>query len=287
MLKWPDRARSAIRKLFEPLQDIDVYVEDTHDEAFYRCLLNSATKNNDVKVARVFALGGRQPVIDAAMIHDQKTRRALFIIDGDISWVKGEAIPSMVGLHCHDAYCVENLLLCEKALTLLLSQDTAITEDKAAERLAYVEWIQSIELHLIELFSAFATVHYFDQTVKTVAQGVGVMCIKHRSTGTTELDPSKVRAAKDQALKSAEKVATADAISEVYDRMLNRIKDLHNPLHAVSGKDFLIPLLDFHLQSFGCRIKRKALRIRLASAGDPMRFEALTDALNRAARGYA
>lgn len=102
MIKWPERAIGAIRNLFEPLQDIDVYVEDTNDEAFYRALLNAAT--NEITVKRVFALNGRKNVIDAATAYDQKTRPALFIIDGDLPWVKGEPSPKIVGLHCHDAY---------------------------------------------------------------------------------------------------------------------------------------------------------------------------------------
>ena len=110
MLKWPERAKAAIRKLFEPLQDLDVYVEDANDEGFYRCLLNHAT-DGKVRVARVFALGGRNAVLSAAAAHDQRTRRAVFIVDGDLPWVKGESIPEVDGLHRHEAYCIENLLI--------------------------------------------------------------------------------------------------------------------------------------------------------------------------------
>lgn len=284
MLKWPDRAKSAIRKLFEPLQEIDVYVEDKNDEAFYRCLLNSAS-NGEVMVARVFALGGRQPVIDAAIAHDQRLRRALFIIDGDMPWIKGEAVPAVIGLHCHDAYCIENLILCEKALSLLVSQEIAVTEDEAAMRLAYGNWLQTVESQLLELFSAFATVHTYDSSVKTVAQGVGVMCVKHSKTGKTELDSKKVYQAKEVALKAAKKIESSATINATYHRLLARFKGFTQPLHAVSGKDFLLPLIDFHLQSLGCRIKRKSLRIRLASAGEMARFSSLSNALTRAAKG--
>ena len=122
MLVWPKRAGAAIRKLFEPLQDIDVYVEDTQDEPLYRCLVNHATKG-EVRVARVFGLGGRDAVIAKATTHDHTMRRALFIIDQDLRWARGEQPPAIVGLHCHDAYCVENLLLCERALSSILAQD--------------------------------------------------------------------------------------------------------------------------------------------------------------------
>jgi hypothetical protein len=285
MLKWPERAKSALRKLFEPLQEIDVYVEDVNDEAFYRCLLNGA--NSNVKIARVFALGGRDAVIAAAQAHDQLTRRALFIIDGDLSWVKGESAPSIIGLHCHDAYCIENLILCEKALVLVLSQEAVVTEKEAAALLDYDKWIRSIETPLIELFSAFATVSKFDPTVSTVSQKVGVMCVNHRSTRKHELDPIKVNQVRLDALKAAENSAESEIVSAMYICILNRLKGLTQPLRAVSGKDFLLPLIDFHLQALGCRVKRKTLRVRLANAGDLTRYAPLTMALNQAAQGYA
>jgi hypothetical protein len=285
MLKWPDRAKAAIRKLFEPLQDIDVYVEDTNDEPFYRCLLNHAT-NGKVKVARVFALGGRNAVLAAAGAHNQTARRAVFIVDGDLPWVKGEPLPEIVGLHQHEAYCVENLLLCERAVSTLLSQEIVVTEDEATRRLGYQKWCDSILAPLIELFAAFATVHDYDPTVPTVSQGIGVMCVKHRTPAITELDPVKVRRAKDRALSAAAAGADAQTVATRYQGLLARIDSMSNPLRTVSGKDFLLPLLDFHLQALGCRIKRKSLRVRLASSGEVDRFAGLANVLTLAARGY-
>jgi len=284
MLKWPERAKSALRKLFEPLQEIDVYVEDENDEAFYRCLLNSAA-NGAVKVARVFSLGGRSAVVNAAIAHDKRTRRALFIVDGDLPWVQGKPVPAIVGLHCHDAYCIENLILCEKALAFILSQEVVITEEEAAVRLAYDNWVASVEAPLVELFSAFATGNEFDPTVATVSQKVGVMCTKHRSTAVTTLDVAKVKQARDKALKAAAEVVDEATVSATHGRTLARLKTLPQPLRAVSGKDFLLPLIDFHLQSLGCRIKRQSLRIRLVVAGDLTRYAPLSAALCQAASG--
>jgi Protein of unknown function (DUF4435) len=108
MLKWPSRARIAIRKLFQPLQDIDVYVEDENDEVFYRALLKRVGAN-EIRVARVFGLGGRSAVIEAARAYQDPQRRALFLIDGDLDWVRGVALQGPAHLHRHEAYCVENL----------------------------------------------------------------------------------------------------------------------------------------------------------------------------------
>lgn len=285
MLKWPERAKPALQKLFEPLQEIDVYVEDTNDEVFYRSLLNAA--NETVQVARVFSLGGRSAVVNAARTHDQKKRHALFIIDGDLPWVQGKPAPAIVGLHCHDAYCVENLILCEKALVLILSQEVVITKEEAATRLAFDNWVAAIETPLVDLFSAFATVNEVDPTVPTVSQKVSVMCTQSRTTKTTTLDISKVNLTRDGALKAAAAVKNEATVTSMHRKTLSRLKGLPQPLRAVSGKDFILPLVDFHLQSLGCRIKRSSLRVRLASVGDLKRYAPLAAALHQAASGYA
>ncbi|MDP1990184.1 MAG: DUF4435 domain-containing protein [Syntrophales bacterium] len=286
MIKWPERAKAAIKKLFEPLQDIDVYVEDSNDEAFYRTLLNRVSQGR-VHIARVFSLGCRAAVIEAAQQHDHSKRRALFIIDGDLEWVRGLPPPKCAWLHCHEAYCIENLLICERALSQILAQEIIVTEDDAVRILDFKGWIKSIQNPLLELFSAFATVHEFAPERKTIGRGVGVMCTKHGSKGITVLDALKVGRATTEALAVAEGKAGKSKVKTAYRKTLARLKALTFPLHAVSGKDFLLPLLDFWLQSFGCRIKRKSLRMRMASGGDIHRFADLSVALQNAAHGRA
>lgn len=281
MLKWPERANAAIRKLFEPLQEFDVYVEDTNDEPFYRCLLNYIA-SEDVTIARVFGLGGRQAVLDFATSYNQKSRRALFIIDGDLAWVKGESLARVPGVHRHEAYCIENLLICERAISTILAQEIVVTESDATKLLNFQQWRSAIIAPLAELFAAFATVNDFDPTVATVSQRVGNVC---ETRQTVSLDPAKVRVCRDRALKAAEAKANVQVVTTRYNTLVSRIMTMHDPSRAISGKDYLLPLLGFHLQSFHCRIKTKSLRMRLASAGDKGRFSELADALLSTARG--
>ena len=140
---------------------------------------------------------------------------------------------------------------------------------------------------LTELFAAFATVSEIDPTVPTVSQGAGVLCITRKKATAPVLDAAKVQAARDKALRSAEAVLGAKLVAAKFSAVLQRIQAFPDPLLAVSGKDFVLPLIDFHLQALGCRVRRKSLRIRLASSGDKDRFSPLADSLLLAARGYA
>lgn len=282
MLKWPSRARAAIRKLYEPLQDVDVYIEDLDDEAFYRALLKHATQDK-VRIARVFSLGGRDAVIQAAESYGDN-RRALFIIDGDLKWVRGDSQKLVPFLYQHDAYCVENLLLCERAVTTIVSQELDQTEPAAAGALQFANWIGSVTGPLLELFAAFATANKLVPSLATVSTGVGNLCSVD-PTRRTSLDISKVSMAKNKTLAAAVAASSVHDATALYQAVEARIKGLPDPLAAISGKDFILPLLSFHLQSIGCRLRNHSLRMRLASAGDHQRFTGLATAVERAALG--
>ena len=285
MLRWSTRAVVAVRKLFEPLQVIDVYVEDADDEVFYRHLLNYAS-NGEVEIARVFGLGGRLKVIDAAASHDQSKRRALFIIDGDLEWVRGDDAPNIRGLHRLNVYCVENLLLCDDAIASVVAEETVDTKEHVASKLKLSEWRDAIRSPLLELFAAFATVSQFDPTVQTVSRKVGTLCSTEATEGKrSNLDPTKVAAVKQEVLNSARAAANGTDVASYYEQVYARLKQLAEPLHSISGKDFLLPLLDFHLHGFECRMKRKVFRLRIAIAGEVSRYKELATALGNVARG--
>lgn len=282
MIKWPQRAKAAIQKLFEPLQDIDVYVEDKNDEVFYKVLLKHVARN-DIKVARIFSLGGRDAVIDAAKKHDFSKRKALFIIDGDLYLARGAHPPKINHLHQHDAYCIENLLLCRKAVSTIVSHEMVIDEDEAEKLIDLNSWLIQIEDKLVELFCAFATSQELATGLKTVADGTAKY-ITTSPNGLVSLDFAKVDTGVSCALAAAEAKAGKERASAIYKRISARVAKFKPKLKIVSGKDFIIPLLDFLLQSHGCRIKRKTLRIRLAASGDVRRFDDLYHALLAASK---
>lgn len=278
MLKWPDRAKAAILKLFQPLQDIDVYVEDTNDEVFYRTILGRISGEN-LKIARVLGLGGRKAVIEAALSYTDTERRALFLIDGDLEWVRGVPFAGPRNLHRHPAYCVENLILCETAVTLLVSQDVVVLEDEAKLRINFNTWLSEISEPLISLFAAYATANEFCPEYKTVSCGVGTLCVTRRKN-SPKLARQKVITATRNALQAAADVVGQERTDLFYQETLTRIRKLPRPFDAISGKDFLLPLLHFHIQDIGCRPTKRAFRQRLATSCETKAFDHLRGALN-------
>ena len=109
MLSWPKKATQALRVLFAPLQDVDIYVEDSDYEAFYPTLLRRIVPEH-VRIRRVFPLDGRDNLLREAPSIKLKEPQALFIVDGDfgsgcIGGV-GDGEPGFAG---HDARGVSKL----------------------------------------------------------------------------------------------------------------------------------------------------------------------------------
>lgn len=279
MLRWPEKAQVAIRRLFRTLQPIDVFVEDKDDEVFYRKLLNFATENK-ITIHRVFGLGGRQKVIDAASAYDWSVRPALFIIDGDLPWIRGERCPKIKGLHQHSCYCVENLLLCELAIAKIISEELVLDEVEVVKRLDYNSWKNDLAMPLLELFAAYATVNLHDSSVPTVSNGVGVLCVQKNKT--TALCPVKSASAAAAALSAASAKVGSSATQKTYKQIRKRVDAIGDPFNVPSGKDCLLPLLNFRIQAVGCRLKKESLRYRLAASGRRERFKGLRIALEAA-----
>lgn len=272
-LVWPTRSFGTIRKMFEPLQDVDVYVEDKGDETFYKNLLTRIL-GEEVKITKIFARNGRNNVISSLMAHDHNARRALFLIDGDLEFVKELPKPSSSpALHRLDAYCIENFLICQQAILRILMEELDADVESARELASFTEWLSMIENSLTRLFAAFAVLHNVDPTKPTVSMGVGPLC---KQVGKhTVLCEIKVQAKVNDILELAYQVDEKSRIDRLYEEMLSKIRSREHPHRSVSGKDFLLPLLIFKLQSINCKVSYKALRRRLSLSCDVDAFQQL------------
>ena len=167
-----------------------------------------------------------------------------------------------------------------------MTEELIITDESARSKLNFAAWRSAALPLLAELFSAFATVNKFAPSVATVSIGVTSLCTERKKGVFPELDPAKVRKARDEALRAAEAVVGADEVNLLFTSTLKRIQGLVDPLLAISGKDFVLPLIDWQMQSLGCRVKNRSLRIRLACCGRRERFSDLANVLQRAAKGW-
>jgi hypothetical protein len=284
MLRWPKRAVLALVKLFEPLQDIDVYIEDANDEVFYTHVLKRVAAQS-VRIARVFALGGRAAVVGAAQNGLGSPRRCLYLIDGDLEWVLGRPAPLAPGLYRLEAYCIENLIIDEKAAAALLVEECSMMEGDAIAKLEWSKWMTEITVPLVELFAAFAASYHWAPAYATVSRSIYALCNTPKSGGLPALDPIKVAALRDDALREAELHAKKEDVLALFDAVRGMAFSRGEPIQIVSGKDHLLPMLDCLLRKHGCKLQRRTLRLRLGLKCNRDRFISLFDAMERAAAG--
>src|ERR1017187_3916227 len=287
MLEWPKRARAALVFLFRPLQDIDVYVEDSGDEVFYSELFRRIAPYG-VKIVRVFCAGGRAAVVDRARNHDFASRLALFVIDGDFEWVRGEPSPGFRGVHRLDAYCVENLLIHERAAVELVIEEGAKSQDEAHSLFNFAAWIRDVSSSLVELFVWFAVLNRVDPTQLTTGLGIGATLSAGSKGASPELDTGKVEALRCLVEAKCTAAGGSDVTKEIYDVVRARVGAMHRPFDVISGKDFLMPLFDFRL--WACipgKTRRRSLRIRLARHCEPSLFTPLATALEEASHSIS
>jgi hypothetical protein len=164
-------------------------------------------------------------------------------------------------------------------------QDAVLSEDDAYVRLDFKNWLNSVKGPLVDLFCAFGVAHEYAPTYQTVSQGVGTMCSTGGPGKQPELDSAKVKASELAALAEAEKSESKHNVLRLYEDIRARANSFVSPHDIVSGKDFLLPLLHFSLQTHGSRVRRNVLRWRLALACELERFSAIFTAIEQTARG--
>jgi hypothetical protein len=233
-----------------------------------------------VKVARVFPAGNREAVIAMAIDHDFKARRALFIIDGDLEWVRGDVGSFPEFVYRLDAYCIENLLIQEDAVARILIEELILSEDMAKETLQFDNWLYNVSSLLLDLFIWFAALNAVKASESTISLGIGQLLTPARKGVPQMLDHLKVEKQIYEIQQKTESVIGIVEAKELHDRILQRVNNLPNPSDAISGKDYLFPLFEYHLWHYVKRkTSRKSLRIRLARNCCLQRFAALSEAM--------
>lgn len=276
--QWPAKSVGALAALFRPLQDLDIYVEDERSEAFYSELVRRAAPAN-IRIKRVFPMNGRSNVLTAASQHDFTKHNALFLIDGDFEWVRGESPPTIPGVYRLEMYCVENLLICEHAVTQLLMECEACSEADAKMALGFVDWCTGAS-PLIELFIVWAVLNKVKPERATTSIGVQKFL-----AGKPSVRLDDVKVSKEVADAVAFLSKHLDGLP-LYKTTKRRVKALPQPLDVVSGKDFMLPMLDLHLRGKTKeKCSRKSLKFRLARCISLNRLSGLQGAILKAAKG--
>ncbi len=262
ILSWSSAASKSIGLLYRQLQPIEVYVEDSNSEAFYYELLNRMI-HDQKKIRKIIPLNGRQNVLDHCDDFDHSTP-ALFIIDGDLDLFLGIREQGKTNLFQHKAYCIENYLICKDAvIELIVEASGTILREHA---LTDTEWDSALApiQNLKNLFITFAAARVANSELKTVSHGHSSVITQQVRKKPPVVDPNKITA-----LEASIRQACIDKTSESEWREIRAKIEINaeeiDALDGVSGKDFLLPILDHFIRSKGCgNTNTESLMFKLA-----------------------
>jgi hypothetical protein len=281
IIQWSQRALKAFPYLLRTVQDVDVYIEDTNGKVVYERILKRLV-GDKMRIRSVIPLNGRKEVIKHARLpKPDGVNPQLFIIDGDFEWVRGEEPPEAVDLYRLPAYCVENLLIWESALIKILVDETGYDDSELREKFDFEGWLNSFRRELVELYIAYAVLNLKSPTSTTVRRGHHMFFDADRKKGYC---PEKLRKEVVTTLKDAENVAHKDEVRKLYTDCLERAFAWGQPLHVVSGKSALMPVILERFRVFPkVKVKPESLARRLADVVELQHFETLKEALESSA----
>jgi hypothetical protein len=265
MISYSNRAMIGLAHLYRSYNDIDIFVEDTTCRNAYEALIGRMIGEN-VRVERIFQLGGRKAVIEKCREDTDSTRKKIYIIDGDIDVLTGKYEKRIKNLYQLKEYCFENLIIDEYALIEVLSETLSNTDRRDIEKVIRFHEIRS-ELRdcIYGLFVMYALLAELNVSVPTVNFPLARLCY---------IDHSKVRRVDAKAVRSRIRDLMAIAIKEcganAFREKKARYKAVfeHNKgdfMRCISGKSYIIPLIIDRCRALGSyKDNTDSLKVRLS-----------------------
>lgn len=287
MVKFSFKSLKSVPKFFAYRNDIDIFTEDkTADKEFYRTLFQRLI-GEKVKINDITPLGCKANVISAYENQSANSqRKKYFIVDGDLDLIIGTNRKDENNLIVLDSYCIENYLIDELGAIELIYYSKG-TEDRnnISKALNFEKWLEYNRKELIELFIHFAILRMYDGGPKLKNAGEFLKQEKKQ----TMLDCTQILNYTNQIKQEIINKLTElgfEKPQEEYDKSLTKLTekwDTSNKtlLTIVSGKDYLIPLLqhriNFCINKGKSLFPKQSLKLFLASNSDLSRLNFLKE----------
>ncbi len=262
------KAKLAKSVFYEDVNDIDIYIEDTakgYVKLFV--LLFSRVFTGKYKVSNVYPLGGRTSVIEMHSKHNRGSRPSLYVIDGDLFLLVGDNVSNKSGLYRFPFYCVENLLCDPESIVTIFDEEEAFAKKHEVHNdFNYLDWIDLNEDGLFDLFVEYSVSFILNPTAKTVSFSVNKLVSADDGCITPEKLSGRIKDLKKESIG----ISCENKYYETRGMIVNDfINSKFDKLDAVSGKDYIFPLLKMRAKAV---VKTKVsdinLKLRLARICD-------------------
>ncbi len=283
-LRYKDFVIPTLSLFFKSKNDVDVFIEDSNDEEFYKALLGRLTAGK--KINKIISCKCKTELIKACEAdQSDRERKRIYLADGDLDLIVDTNRSDLKYLFVLERYCIENYLLDEEAILEMLH--TNIVLDKAAikKQLTFTNYLKSISNVLVDMFLHYAISHYHKMGTKTVSISVGTFCKQAKSI--TVLDISKIEL-KIQELRDEIILKIGD---DIYNETIYQLRqkwpsNYQTLVSIVSAKDYILPLLVFRFKKLKGKetfnLKWEAFRLSMAKTINLNSLDRLKDAITSA-----
>ena len=241
---FSDAAMPAYAALYQPYNDIDIYVEDKTlvglYETIFRRMLGPA-----MRVYSVTPLGGNGNVeAEALRLQNDNSRRRFFLTDGDFKWVHAANL-NIKDLYRLNCYSVENLAWSYSNI-IDVAQNYAPELTRAAVESALPP---SILLDFVTcmhpLFVLYAVCDKLDATCTTVQHSVVRLIDRQNHVCDRIAVKKRMRDIYKHLLENHSKSRVKSVKLEIETNIASKSA---NDGRLISGKDYLIQFLLFVMQ---------------------------------------
>jgi hypothetical protein len=266
MVRYSVRAAKALGFLKKAYNDIEIFVEDRTCHHMYVLFFRTILPGG-VRLTSVNQVGDRRSVMEACR-RDQVEdgRKKLYLIDGDFDHYHRRHRPRLRYLYRLRGYCIENILINERAAVAVAAQaDTNTPEATIIARLDFRNWIARVMQKLRSLFVVYAVAEGLRAGIATVSFSVARL-LQRRS-----LSEKKIARRIRTVARAVCKVRGFNVYKKERQRIEANLRDLRITFdRLIPGKDYLLPLLKARIQDlFRYRGNADQLRTQLAANYDP------------------
>lgn len=244
-IQYPARSAPALGFLRSRNNDVEIYVEDTACKIVWTNLINKLNTKG-YRIKNINRMGGKKNVLEAC-VDDQldKKRKRLYIVDGDLDRITGKKYKKLNHLYKIKSYCVENILIDPKEIFTLCQM---ICSDNELSNLNSILDYQSFDGNIKKLYTTFILFGIIQRkkiSIKNVSMGVNsFLSQKNKKNIVDDMKVFKFNII--TARRIIEEIGYKEFFSET--KRMKKIKSRINYMDVVSGKDFLIPFLFYHLK---------------------------------------
>ena len=281
MLKYSTKAKRLYSRFFRYRNDIDIYTEDEEkDREFYERLFSRLLDGTGIKINDITPLGCKQNVIDRCRQDPENERKKIFIVDGDIDLIFDNNESRIENLFVLNAYCIENFIVDEKSATEILYINIATDSKKnVKKKLNFEKWLKYNSEALIDLFLHFSIKKEIGQSFFLCS--ANQFTKKHKKETILDIE----------AIEKYKKTIKDEIIEELTEEKYNNILEKRRKkweisnetlMTIVSGKDYILPLLQFRIQKFKPLkglFSQEAIKLMLAEHCNLDRLEPLRKAI--------